>query len=693
MFRFLFLLLFCSTSSLLSSQCLKDYYQKKAIEKNPEITKEIERFYHSIQPSSNTKRVTKYIVPVVFHVIHTNGIENISKAQIENQMFILNQNYSNNHPNKNNIRNPFKSVAADCQIEFRLAKIDPDGNCTDGINRVYSPLHINATDDVKDVTGARWDNTKYLNIWVVSSIGFQTPGGQGVAGYSYLPSTISFGNSGIDGIVILHNCVGTIGTGRADLLGNVLTHEVGHFLGLEHTFQDACNGNINGDYCDDTPPVSSEFINNSCPTNGNSCHTDNPDLIDQWENYMDYSHGGCQCMFSLNQKDIMHTTFTYYNFRTELVSAANNKATGVELSNDIPIAAIGSNTRKACVGEAVTYYNNSCKALTKNSTWEFDAANISTSNKDTATVFYSTPGFYKVKLTVSNDYGSSQIIADQYIEIKPAIGFKKPAVVESFEDPNWLNTSGWEIWKQGDYQFKTETGVAYSGSKCLVAPINGFVTKSQLFELVSPAIDLRPLKGKDPKISMMVAYVRQSLSSTEKFRLFISVGCGENWVLLLQKSANNLAYNSSIYTTNFIPKDASQWQLISQKLYAYENDSNVRFKIQVESGETNSVFIDNINISEYNTGLSAFEKLIQLVIFPTPANQNLNIIYENEVGETEVWLESTLGEKIVQISEKHLQSGVITINWTQNNLCSTGVYLLKIRANNQVITKKIIFAN
>lgn len=686
----IFTVLFLSALINTNGQCLTDYYHQKQVEKKPSIQEAAAQFYQKIQPFSNSKRVTKIIIPVVFHVIHTNGVENISKAQIEDQIRLLNINFSNRHPNKGNIRSQFKTLAADCEMEFRLARLDPAGNCTDGINRVYSPLHLNASDDVKFLSGAAWNNSKYLNIWTVSFINHQTQGGQGVAGYSYLPYSISGSNDPIDGVVILHNCIGTIGTGRADLMGATLTHEIGHYLGLVHTFQGGCSGT---DYCDDTPPVATEFTNGACPSSGNSCHSDNPDLIDQWENYMDYSNGACQCMFSPDQRDIMQSTLINFSFRSNMVSLSNLKATGVELDNQTPLAFFASNTRSACVGEAVTFYNNSCRALNKSTLWNFESANISSSNKDTVSVYYSAPGWYKVSLTVSNDYGNNTLSVPTYIEIRENIASTKPANLQGFEEANWQNNSGWQIWSQGDYAFVVDPTIAYSGNKCLVAPINNTVFKTQLFELVSPQIDLRPLKGKSPKISMMAAYLRQSITSTEKLRLFMSRGCGDHWELLFQKGANSLAYNSTIYKSNFKPQNKSEWQLLSHNLSFYENDSNVRFKIQVESGETNSVYIDDINISDYYSGINDIEQLINLNIYPNPANQKLNINYENQSGMTEVWLENVLGQKIVQVMEEQSQSGVITIEYLQNNCPLNGVYILKIRANNQVITKKIIFAN
>src|SRR5690606_13843564 len=130
------------TYGSVQSQCLTDKIYEDYRSSHTNSDTEVDQIYSSVPFSSQTKRATKYIIPVVFHVIHTNGAENISLDQIKDQIRILNEDFSYTNPNKSAIRSQFTGVAADCEIEFRLAKIDPQGNCTDGVNRVYSPLHI-----------------------------------------------------------------------------------------------------------------------------------------------------------------------------------------------------------------------------------------------------------------------------------------------------------------------------------------------------------------------------------------------------------------------------------------------------------------------------------------------------------------------------------------------------------------------
>jgi hypothetical protein len=124
-----------------------------------------------------------FTIPVVFHVLHNGGPENISDAQIQDALVILNRDFNKLNPDTANIVAAFQNVAADCQIEFRLATLDENGQCTTGITRHYE----NAADWEVSSSNYKytWNRTKYLNIYVVKSLP------PGIAAYTYLPGTSS----------------------------------------------------------------------------------------------------------------------------------------------------------------------------------------------------------------------------------------------------------------------------------------------------------------------------------------------------------------------------------------------------------------------------------------------------------------------------------------------------------------------
>ena len=163
------------------------------------------------------------IIPMVFHIIHFNGPENISNAQIHDAVEVLNTNMRALNENIDQVIPEFVDLVADIEIEFRLAQRDPQGNCHSGINRVVSELTYVGDSEMKQLI--QWPRNKYLNVWVCEDAG-------GAAGYTLYPQWVA-GTPGEDGIVIQHTYCGSIGTSNA-YRSRTLTHEVGHWLNLRH---------------------------------------------------------------------------------------------------------------------------------------------------------------------------------------------------------------------------------------------------------------------------------------------------------------------------------------------------------------------------------------------------------------------------------------------------------------------------
>lgn len=294
----------CATDELYAYQVKQNPGLKIAEQKANEFTR------NSVQSFSKKGNGIVYI-PVVFHIIHNNGLENISQAQIMDQIRILNEDFRRKEGTAG-----FNSegVSADMQIEFRLAQYDPNGNKSDGIVRIQSTQTDNAGDAAKALS--YWNSAKYLNIWVVKTINSsQVPGGGTILGYAQFPWTQS-SRPTTDGVIIRSDQIGVVGTGQLSQGGRTLTHEIGHWLGLYHTFQDGCEGGTSancasqGDQVCDTPPVSESST--GCAVGKNSCTNDVPDLNDMVRNYMDYSDGSCLNTYTTGQKARIYSMLPQY---------------------------------------------------------------------------------------------------------------------------------------------------------------------------------------------------------------------------------------------------------------------------------------------------------------------------------------------------------------------------------------------
>jgi PKD repeat protein len=252
---------------------------------------------------------TVYTIPTVIHILHEGeelGLgSNISEEQIMSAMTALNDDFRKVTGTMGD------GDGVDVEVDFCLASRDPDGNSTNGIVRVdasvipdYAEMGIEASSTIGGDEGAvkalsTWPREDYMNVWIVNEIEDNDAGG-GVQGYAYFPM-----NSPLDGIVILHNAFGTTGNIKPNTaLNRTFAHEVGHYIGLYHTFHDTddCDDETNcvtqGDRVCDTPdtPLSA------------SCWEPECDATQQVENYMDYTAEICRNMFTQGQKDRMRAT-------------------------------------------------------------------------------------------------------------------------------------------------------------------------------------------------------------------------------------------------------------------------------------------------------------------------------------------------------------------------------------------------
>jgi hypothetical protein len=263
-----------------------------------------------------TRAVTGTVtIPVVVHVVYNTSTENISTAQIQSQIDILNEDFRRLNADASDTPSAFQGVAADVEIEFCLATSDPQGDPTDGITRTNTSVSAFGTnDEVKfNSSGGKdaWPAGDYMNMWVCDISG-------GILGYAQFPG----GPANTDGIVIDYQYFGNIGTATAPFnLGRTGTHEVGHYLNLRHIWGD---GNCNADdFVGDTPRAGGpNYTGSPCTFPGpNSCNEGGGDLPDMFQNYMDYSNDACMNLFTQGQTARMRALFEPGGARASLVNS------------------------------------------------------------------------------------------------------------------------------------------------------------------------------------------------------------------------------------------------------------------------------------------------------------------------------------------------------------------------------------
>ena len=264
-------------------------------------------------------RSTRAIIPVVVHVLYNDEAQNISDAQIQSQIDILNDDFRRLNADVSDVPTEFEPLIGDVRIEFQLAVRDPECNPTSGITRTQTEVEVfttNLEDAKSDAEGGHdpWDPVRYLNIWVVPEV--QAPGIRPILGYSSFPGD----PAEVDGVVIGHQYFGNTGTATSPFdQGRTATHEVGHYLNLFHISGDddlAPDICVGSDEVDDTPNQGEQ--NYRCPSFPSVSCMNGPNG-DLFMNYMDYVDDGCMVMFTSGQG--VRAAATLYGVRASLLAS------------------------------------------------------------------------------------------------------------------------------------------------------------------------------------------------------------------------------------------------------------------------------------------------------------------------------------------------------------------------------------
>lgn len=646
----------------------------------------------------------KIIIPVVVHVFHNNGPENLSDAQVAGMIADLNAYFnadSNVISQLRNVRDVFKPIISNTNIEFRLARKDPNGNCTNGIVRMQTNLTSRANNEIKKLS--TWDTKRYLNIWTAANI---ISGIREVGGYAQLPYGPGSWSS-TDGLL----CAAI-----QSLNGNTVAHEIGHSFGLLHPFEgsadDSCNFRKN-DFVDDTPPTwflySEGLVNsgrgNQCgKPNFNTCVNDVPDLPDQQENVMDYFEGPCSgTMFTIGQYERMKYCLDTY--RKELFSQENLVATGVldPVSPCAPVPMFGvqvgsTNTygREACVGSAINFTDLSYNfSGTATYSWEFgEGANPATSTQRNPTnVVYNTPGLKTIKLTVTGAGGAATRTFADAIKINEFNALNFPAILPDIP----VVEDGWQFTNEGNVTWQVSGTGVFSGTRSIKLPGSNLGMYNRDYTIVSPPYNFTG--ASNPYFKFRYAIAQNAISATVNSDDFMDVqvssNCGLSWQNLRPTiSGTNLYTMTSVlpFNVDFIPVNAGQWKEITVSGAGVPKVNNVRFRILFRSRGGNNLYIDDMIIG-LKVGVDELTANdIQLNVYPNPFSTTTNITYQlPAAADASVVVYDIVGKQVATLFEGTQSAGAQNISFdrTQYGL-TNGMYFVKIKVGNSLITQKVL---
>jgi hypothetical protein len=283
------------------------------------------RSYELGERSAQRTGITR--IPVVVHVVWNTAAQNVSDAQVTSQIDVLNRDFRRTNPDVGSTPAVFLPLAADARVEFSLASVDPNGAPTSGIERRQTTTaSFTDNDAVKSLaTGGMnaWPAADYLNLWVCPLNG-------GLLGYAQFPG----GAAATDGVVIQQSAFGTNGTAAAPFnLGRTATHEIGHWLNLNHIWGDDGTGCSGTDNVADTPNQAG--ANTGAPSFPHASCSNGPNG-DMFMNYMDYVDDRAMFMFSAGQVARMQACL-------DGVRSAIGIGAGAPRPSSSPVVAWGAN--------------------------------------------------------------------------------------------------------------------------------------------------------------------------------------------------------------------------------------------------------------------------------------------------------------------------------------------------------------
>ncbi|MNJ84208.1 Pregnancy-associated plasma protein-A [compost metagenome] len=546
---------------------------------------------------TNTEKATgiEYTIPVVFHVLHNNGSENITDAQIVDALAILNRDYRRLNADANSVYTTFQGMPTDAEINFVFATVAPNGACFSGITRTASTQTNNGDDgeaQIAAITAGNnvyqgiWPHNRYLNIYICKDLG-------GAAGYTFLPngnSTANATNMYYNGVFLLHDYCGSIGTSDVNS-SRALTHEVGHWLNLSHVWGDDNNPGVacGNDGVADTP-LTEGFT--SCP-NPNSAKICNASIVENYENYMDYSY--CSKMFTQGQVTRMRTAIvSTTGGRSNIWTSANLNLVGGGAGTSLCAIDFSATQTTMCTGTTVTYSANISTGISAYS-WTFPGGTPATSTAANPTVTYNTAGTYNASLTVTSSSNGNTFPKSKtnYITASSGTSVSLPLsegfVSTTFLPAGWtiVNTNSSATWARSATVGRTPT----TGNSVWFN--NYTVDDATNDELRLPKLDITAYSS--AQLVFDVAYAPYDATYIDGLEVLVSTNCGGTFTSVYSKSYTTLA-TAPAMTSSFAPT-ASQWRSETIDLSPYVGNGSVWIAFRNLAGNGNNLYIDNINVT------------------------------------------------------------------------------------------------
>lgn len=712
--------------------CSTDEHYHALLKAYPELAAYEEQFNaqlkaHNAYKTTAVADTVTYDLPIVVHVVHDYGNENISDDVIYEAATYWAQVYMKQNADTISVIPPFVPLIGNPKIRLHLATKDPDGNPTKGVKRYMSYLTNVGSDNAKYDS---WPNNKYINIWFIGTFGAASAG---AAAYAYYPSTAAF-RPFYDGVISLASYVNTSKT---------IPHELGHCLNLQHVW-----GNTNApdvacgdDLVDDTPPtkghnpsgcIASALYDTTCATGYVKTYAsaltglidslvDYPDTANA-QNIMDYTY--CSLMFTKGQCERMRTALTSSTAgRNNLITAANLAETGaLEPMPDLPPVAefiMNKATGAGVISDARTYFlslgnagaftfrNASWNDTISSINWTFSNGAINPTSTSTGLVNnkFSMPGWVTVTLTATSNAGANTIVNPQAVFVADTIPVGGIGYSQNFASAT--DVSNWPMFNYYSNQFKWEffTGAGKDDNSCIryssYDPTNRRTGSAvgDFDDIYTPAFDLSGLTDDayfnffTTGASTTSSAVPASSRVNDSLEIDVTTSGGARWVKLGGFSGASLA-NNGVQGTTFTPSSTSEWIPRAVKITSAYRTRNTYFRIRFRPGNTgNNVYVDNMYLGNFPAGIQESLNTVDnsFSIFPNPSSGGCNIVFKTgNSGNVQYSIKDVTGKMIYKGSGAFGANSIQQLPISRDIVPAAGMYFVTVVMDGMSATQKMV---
>ena len=715
--------------------CGADEHYQKMLVKYPQLA-EYEKQFEDQLGRRMAERTTAavdtaiYDVPVVIHVIHDYGGENLPDTVLYDAAAYWTVVYMKENADTADVIPTFVPYVGKPGMRLHLATKDPNGNPTKGIVRFNSYLTATADDEAKF---DQWPQNKYVNIWFINTFG---PDLSGVAAYAYFPSESVF-EPYYDGIICLSSYVSVSDVSVA----KTIPHEMGHVMNLYHPWGNtnnpgvACGGT---DHVDDTPPTKGHnpsgctpaaLYDTACATGYMVTYTSSDGTMDSVVNYpdtansqniMDYTY--CSKMFTKGQAARMRTALTSSTAgRNNLYTAANLAATGAlaPMPDLPPVADFIMNRGTGPTSDLRAYFltfNNSSSFVFRNASWndtissvEWDFSNGAVSptstSMTTVTNQFSIPGWVTVSLTATSNAGSNTLVNTQAVYVADTTTVGGMGYYQNFS--NTADLANWPMFNYYNNQFKWQVynGAGIGDNSCI--RYRSYDSSDRITgnavgdhdDFYTPAFNL----ANNPdnlylNFFTTAAYTNHNIPSgttlvNDSLEVDVSTNGGGTWLKIGGYGGSRLTNNGN-YGIEFVPNSATTWIPRAISVPSSYRGAQTFFRFRYRPGNTgNDMYLDNVYFDGFPAGIkeAITASPNTFNIFPNPTSSGFSMVFKTgNTGAISYSIKDLTGKLVYENTKTFAANSIQQESVSRSVIPAAGMYFVTVTVEGVNMTQKLV---